>query len=83
LGQTVTTNYRALSEVEAIGKHHFLETVRRTSGDQAAHAVTADMQQKNYLRLWAQHNVADGLRLGEVADLFTSYWVETGRWRTR
>jgi hypothetical protein len=71
-----TTVYRSSPQVEAVVKQQFLTTVRKTGGEKVASFLTADMQQKNYLQLWAQHNVPDGLRLGDVADIFTSYWVE-------
>ncbi|HEY0263266.1 MAG TPA: DUF6683 family protein [Granulicella sp.] len=71
-----TSTYRSSPQVTTRVRAQFVEFIRQTSGDKAAAAVGAELQRRDYLQLWATHAAQDGLRLGDVADAFTAYWVE-------
>ncbi len=71
-----TTSYRPAPDVAIRVRGQFVDFIRKTSGSQAAIALNEEFQRKNYLALWAQHVIQDGLHPNDVADAFTAYWVE-------
>lgn len=70
-----STSYRASPAVNARVREQFAEFIRKTSGDEAARAVSAELARKDYIREWHNHFAGDGLRPGDAADALTGYWV--------
>lgn len=73
--RSVTTGYRANPAVTARVQRQFVAFIRTTSGDAGAQAMQQAFAQKDLLHAWAAGVAPDGMKLGDVADALTEYWV--------
>jgi hypothetical protein len=69
------TRYRASPPVAARVKAEFIASVRSKSGDATARAIQGEMDKRDLLQYWASQTAADGLHLGDLADVMAQYWL--------
>ncbi len=74
--RAVRTSFRADAAVTARVRGQFLDFMRRTSGPAGADALRQAFARNEPLQFWAKSVAADGMRLGDVGDAMTEYWVQ-------
>lgn len=73
-GRVVTT-YRASPAVSARVRGQFSDWMGKQAGAEGGRQVAQAMERTDPVRNWAQIVGGDGLRPGDTADAFASYWI--------
>lgn len=73
---TVRTSYRSDPAVTTRVRRQFLDFIRRTDGPAGAEALQRAFSRVDPLQHWAQFVAVDGMRLGDLGDALTEYWVQ-------
>lgn len=76
LSADVSTAFHADPAVSARVRRQFLAFVARSSGGDGAKAVGSAFAERDPFANWSRQAGRDGLRLGDVADALTEYWIE-------
>lgn len=72
----IRTSYRSDPAVTARVRQQFFEFVRRSAGPAGADAVRSAFTRTDPLQSWGRSAAGDGMRLGDVGDALTEYWVQ-------
>lgn len=73
--QIFDTSYQISTVASARIQRLFLDSIRWSVGTEARDDIRAAFAERPPLEVWQELVAADGLKLGNVADALTAYWV--------
>lgn len=73
--QVFDTSYQISTVASARIQRLFLDSIRWSVGTEARDDIRAAFAERPPLEVWQELVAADGLKLGNVADALTAYWV--------
>lgn len=69
------SGYRPSEVISSRMQRGFLDTIRWSVGAEARDQLAASFAERNHTEIWQELVAADGLKVGNVADALTAYWV--------
>lgn len=73
--QPFDTSYPPSAIISARIQRQFLDTVRWSIGSEARNSLASAFAERPALEIWQELVAEDGLKVGNVADAITAYWV--------